>query len=97
MDQKEANNIHQRLSRMEQQLEEKLVEVVVALARMEERLASNADLASQPLKRIEDHESRLRKLEAAVKHNSLITDGVLKFTGWVVAAGISLGFFFFKQ
>lgn len=81
MESREAQIINKRLDNMDDKLE-KLVAVVTTQV--------------QIIKQLDDHESRLRRLESTVRQNSFVASGALKFTGWLVAGAISLGFFFLK-
>ncbi|PID44083.1 MAG: hypothetical protein CSB48_02885 [Proteobacteria bacterium] len=76
-----------RLIRIEQKLD-KIQEVLVAMARIEERQAQFDDLSQMVLKKIENDHLKLERLEAQVNQNSLWTSALSRL-GWLIVAALT--------
>lgn len=75
-----------RLARIEQKLDQ-IQEVLVSMARIEERQAQFEEVTQIILKRIEKHSDRVAALEKKVSANSVWT-GALSKVGWLVVAAL---------
>jgi hypothetical protein len=75
---------HGRLLRIENKLD-KIQEVLVSMARIEERQANNEGLTQIILEKLERYSGRIEKIERTVSQNSLWT-GALSKLGWMIVA-----------
>lgn len=78
------DNTDNRLLRIENKLD-KIQEVLVSMARIEERQANNEELTQIILKKLERFAGRVEKIEAAVSQNSVWTGAFAK-VGWLIVA-----------
>ena len=75
-----------RLARIEQKLD-KIQEVLVSMARIEERQAQFEEVTKIILERLEKHSDRVAALEKKVSTNSMWT-GALSKAGWLIVAAL---------
>jgi low affinity Fe/Cu permease len=77
---------HRRLDRIEEKID-RLSDIIVTLARAEERLIGLEEDKRDVYKSIDDIESRLGKLEQSVVLNSKTVDSLHKLI-WVLLSGV---------
>lgn len=80
------NGADYRLARIEQKLD-KIQEVLVSMARIEERQAQFEDVTKIILERLEKHSDRVAALEKKVTDNSIWTNALSK-GGWLFVAAL---------
>jgi len=82
----EGNSSDYRLERIEQKLD-KIQEVLVSMARIEERQAQFEELTRIILKKLDKSSDRIEVLERSVSKNSIWT-GALSKIGWLFVAAL---------
>lgn len=86
----DLENVADRLDRMEQKID-KMADMMISLARTEEKLYSlEADRANL-VDRINRHSEKLDALNDEVKENSRVTANIVKLT-WIIIGAIAVAF-----
>lgn len=86
----DLENVADRLDRMEQKID-KMADMMISLARTEEKLYSlEADRANL-VDRINRHSEKLDALNDQVKENSRVTSNIVKLT-WIIIGAIAVAF-----
>lgn len=86
----DLENVADRLDRMEQKID-KMADMMISLARTEEKLYSlEADRANL-VDRINRHSEKLDALNDEVKENSRVTSNIVKLT-WIIIGAIAVAF-----
>jgi len=86
----DLENVADRLDRMEQKID-KMADMMISLARTEEKLYSlEADRANL-VDRINRHSEKLDLLNDEVKENSRVTANIVKLT-WIIIGAIAVAF-----
>jgi len=86
----DLENVADRLDRMEQKID-KMADMMISLARTEEKLYSlEADRANL-VDRINRHSEKLDALNDQVKENSRVTANIVKLT-WIIIGAIAVAF-----
>lgn len=86
--QMELTEIQVRLDNLEKKMEE-VHKLTSILPRLEERLINQKD-------DLADHERRLRALEQQTSKDNVVVSWIERFAWIIIAASISLFFYFFK-
>jgi tetrahydromethanopterin S-methyltransferase subunit G len=86
----DLENVADRLDRLEQKID-KMADMMISLARTEEKLYSlEADRANL-VDRINRHSEKLDSLNDEVKENSRVTANIVKLT-WIIIGAIAVAF-----
>lgn len=86
----DLENVADRLDRLEQKID-KMADMMISLARTEEKLYSlEADRANL-VDRINRHSEKLDLLNDEVKENSRVTANIVKLT-WIIIGAIAVAF-----
>lgn len=86
----DLENVADRLDRLEQKID-KMADMMISLARTEEKLYSlEADRANL-VDRINRHSEKLDALNDQVKENSRVTANIVKLT-WIIIGAIAVAF-----
>lgn len=86
----DLENVADRLDRLEQKID-KMADMMISLARTEEKLYSlEADRANL-VDRINRHSEKLDALNDQVKENSRVTSNIVKLT-WIIIGAIAVAF-----
>ena len=86
----DLENVADRLDRLEQKID-KMADMMISLARTEEKLYSLEADRANIVDRINRHSEKLDSLNDEVKENSRVTANIVKLT-WIIIGAIAVAF-----